>query len=129
MRRSGEGALLLGGCSKSGQWPRLTQPRRWFHHLLPKYLITGNRKSPLESRDPPSPLLRVPAALTPAAGDPPPQPGPGPASFPGGLGGWCPRWRGTVGDLGAGSAHSGPWSPASALGRQWALAVTPVWPN
>lgn len=31
----------------------LMQLRRWFHHLLPKYLITGDRKSPLESQDPP----------------------------------------------------------------------------
>lgn len=54
--RSGEGALLLGGHSESGLEPRLTQPSSWFHHLFPKYLITGDRKSPLESWDPPPPL-------------------------------------------------------------------------
>lgn len=85
--RSGEGALLLGCCSESGLQPRLTQPGRWFHHLLPKYLITGDRKSPLESRDtPPSPLLRARAVLTPAVSDPPlPSMGLGP---PPTLGAW-----------------------------------------
>lgn len=36
---------------------------------------------------------------------------------------------GTVGDLGAGSAHNSPWSPSPALGRRRALAVTTVQPN
>lgn len=58
----------------------------------------------------PSPLLRAQAVLTPAARDPPlPSRGPGPASYPGGLGRWCPKCGGaSVDDLGADSAHSSP---------------------
>lgn len=91
MQRSGEGALLLGHYSESCQWPCLTQPRQWFHHLLPKYLITGNRKSPLENWDTPSPLLRAQVAPTPAAGDLSSSRGPGPA-FSLGPGRCGPRW-------------------------------------
>lgn len=36
---------------------------------------------------------------------------------------------GTVGDLGAGSAHKSPWSPSPALGRRRAVAVATVQPN
>lgn len=43
----------------------------------------------------PSPLLRAQAILTPAASDPPlPSRGPGPASYPGGLGRWCSKCGG-----------------------------------
>ena len=91
------GVAAPGPGSKSGQQPGLTQPRQWFHHLFPKHLVTGDRKSPLESRDPPSPLLRALEALTPAAGDPPPpQPGPWAASSPGSLGRWRPRLGGAL---------------------------------
>ena len=91
------GVAAPGPGSKSGQQPGLTQPRQWCHHLFPKHLVTGDRKSPLESRDPPSPLLRALEALTPAAGDPPPpQPGPWAASSPGSLGRWRPRLGGAL---------------------------------
>lgn len=67
------------------------------------------QEEPLGNPGPPPHLLRAQAVLTPAASDPPlPSRGPGSASYPGGLGRWCPKWGASVGDLEAGSAHSGP---------------------
>lgn len=97
-RRSGEGAPLLGGCSESGLQPRLTQPRRWFHHLFPKYLITGDRKSPLESWDPPLPSLEGSSCSDPSCQRPsPPQQGPWACLLPWGPGEMVPQVRGLCG--------------------------------
>lgn len=98
------GGAAPGPPQQIGPTACLTQPRQWFHHLLPKYLITGDRKSPLENWDPPSPLLRAPVAPTPAASDTPLQPGLCTCLLPGA---WemLSQVGDAVGDRGAGSAQ------------------------
>lgn len=127
MRQSREGALLLGHYSESRRWTRLMQPRLRFHHLLPKYLITGNRKSPLENRDPSS-LLRAQVALTPAAGDPSCSQSPGPA-FSLGPGRCCPRWGALWVIWGLAKPTAAPGAPHLPLGTGWDPATPLVWPN
>lgn len=125
------GGAAPGPPQQIGPTACLTQPRQWFHHLLPKYLITGDRKSPLENWDPPSPLLRAPVAPTPAASDTPLQPGLCTCLLPGA---WemLSQVGDAVGDRGAGSAHSGSWRPLPTLGdRVGSLCAshvtTPLW--
>ena len=98
------GVAAPGPGSKSGQQPGLTQPRQWFHHLFPKHLVTGDRKSPLESRDPPLPSLEGSGGSDPSCW----RPSPTPAGALGRLLPWEPGEMeaqvggGTAGDLGAG---------------------------
>lgn len=114
-RRSGEGALLLGCHSKSGPWPASRNPGSGFITCSPSTSLLETGRAPWKTGTPPSPLLRAPVAPTPAASDTPLQPGLCTCLLPGA---WetLSQVGDTVGDRGAGSAHSGSWRPLPTLG-------------
>lgn len=110
----GRGEAGRGRCSwvaaaNQACGPASRNPGSGFITCSPSTSLQATGRAPWKSGTPPPHLLRAQAVLTPAASDPPlPSRGPGSASYPGGLGRWCPKWGASVGDLEAGSAHSGP---------------------
>lgn len=131
-RQGGEGALLLGRYGKSGLRPASRNPGSGFITCSPSTSLLETGRAPWKTGTLPLPSLEGSSGSDPSCQRCPPlQPGPCTCLLPGA---WemLSQVGDTVGDLGAGSAHSGSWRPLPTLrdrvGSHCAAHVTtPLW--
>lgn len=106
---AGRGRCSWAAAANQACSPASRNPGRGFITCSPSTSLQATGRAPWKAGTLPLPSLEGSSGSDPSCQRPsPPQQGPRPASYPGGLGRWCPKWGASVGDLGAGSAHSSP---------------------